>query len=71
MYTINGFEFKALRTRAGVGLVKAAEMMCLSLKQLRKAEREDLQISVSNPSNKFIGELIVKAIGQLGTEMNL
>ena len=65
MEKLKGFEFKALRTSAGVGLCKAAEMMCLSSRQLRKIEREDLQIPEFDRLNQSLEKLIWRALDRL------
>lgn len=65
---LKGLEFKALRTSAGVGPRKAAEMMCLSPSQLRKIEREDLEIPESNLPNQYLAELCMRALDRLKAE---
>ena len=70
MKMLKGFEFRALRASAGVGLCKAAEMMCLSSKQLRKIEREDLQIPEFDRLNQYLEKLVFMAVDRLLTKTN-
>ncbi len=65
METLRGFEFQTVRTIAGVAPGKAAEMFCLSLKQLRKIEREDLQIPEFDRLNQSLEKLVFSAFDRL------